>query len=567
MPPAMPNAEPHEPAWDDPRLTAYALGELAGPEHDRFAARCAADPRFAAAVAEIRQLTDRLSEHFAAEPLPTLPERYRQAILAAASNTAATSPAATAQQTTTAQQPTPTAATGPTGRGNRVGGTGAWGIKKLLGQAALAASLLLLLAASAAVWWAGDRPGPLADSLPATSHPVAPADDAAAATTAAPLVAAAPQAKTTAAPAMRAAPARVEPMIAAASDDQAISAAASGLSAEQMSVDQLFALLATDTTPLSDAAPLAYAPRPADAATSTEAALLAEAATSGDALQSASAVPLISVTPADGTADPPNAAAPPIQVDLVSCPWDHARLLARLTIQSRGPATTWQVAFDTAQITAFRRLGHPLQTAEAGRLVDSVDAAAGDDSAAAADSAENAAGRRDADRLARPLITRPLALWYELVLSPPPAALSRSAMPAAQSAVPPDRRPAPGGNSAPADLPAPADAGRLPESGGGIGGMALRRGSDPPTGSAGIAGRLPTVVAFDAADDGLRFSIAVAAWAMKRQGEPAMEGWSWQAIAATATAAIGDSPTPQQSELLRLIQAEAGQSDPANGND
>ena len=55
---------------DDPRLTAYALGELAGEEHAQVAAAVAADPALQAAVEEIRATAVRLTAALEAEPLP-----------------------------------------------------------------------------------------------------------------------------------------------------------------------------------------------------------------------------------------------------------------------------------------------------------------------------------------------------------------------------------------------------------------------------------------------------------------------------------------------------------------
>lgn len=54
---------------DDPRLTAYALGELAGSEHAAIDSAVQADPTLQAAVAEIRALAGDLSEALAAEPV------------------------------------------------------------------------------------------------------------------------------------------------------------------------------------------------------------------------------------------------------------------------------------------------------------------------------------------------------------------------------------------------------------------------------------------------------------------------------------------------------------------
>ena len=55
---------------DDPRLTAYALGELEGAEAAAVAAAVAADPALQAAVKEIRGAASQLTAALAAEPLP-----------------------------------------------------------------------------------------------------------------------------------------------------------------------------------------------------------------------------------------------------------------------------------------------------------------------------------------------------------------------------------------------------------------------------------------------------------------------------------------------------------------
>lgn len=55
---------------DDPRLTAYALGELEGEELAQVAAAVAADPALQTAVAEIRATAGQLTSALEAEPLP-----------------------------------------------------------------------------------------------------------------------------------------------------------------------------------------------------------------------------------------------------------------------------------------------------------------------------------------------------------------------------------------------------------------------------------------------------------------------------------------------------------------
>jgi len=58
---------------DDPRLTAYALGELEGDEAAQVAAAIAADPALQAAVADIRATAGLLAAALEAEPLPAPP--------------------------------------------------------------------------------------------------------------------------------------------------------------------------------------------------------------------------------------------------------------------------------------------------------------------------------------------------------------------------------------------------------------------------------------------------------------------------------------------------------------
>ena len=55
---------------DDPRLTAYALGELEGAEREQIETAVAADPALQAAVEEIRATASRLTAALEAEPLP-----------------------------------------------------------------------------------------------------------------------------------------------------------------------------------------------------------------------------------------------------------------------------------------------------------------------------------------------------------------------------------------------------------------------------------------------------------------------------------------------------------------
>ncbi len=68
---------------DDPRLTAYALGELDPTERETFERLLDDSPVAAAAVAEIRELAGTLTAEFRREPVPALTAAQRDAILAA----------------------------------------------------------------------------------------------------------------------------------------------------------------------------------------------------------------------------------------------------------------------------------------------------------------------------------------------------------------------------------------------------------------------------------------------------------------------------------------------------
>lgn len=68
--------------WNDPRITAYALGELPGEERAKFESEIALNADLAAAVAEARVLTEQLQSHFAKEPGPPLDAARRRVILA-----------------------------------------------------------------------------------------------------------------------------------------------------------------------------------------------------------------------------------------------------------------------------------------------------------------------------------------------------------------------------------------------------------------------------------------------------------------------------------------------------
>jgi Ca-activated chloride channel family protein len=74
-----------ESIWNDPRITAYALGELSPDEVAAFESEMATNPELAAAVAEANALTDQLKSHFAAETTPRLDAARRSEILAQSS--------------------------------------------------------------------------------------------------------------------------------------------------------------------------------------------------------------------------------------------------------------------------------------------------------------------------------------------------------------------------------------------------------------------------------------------------------------------------------------------------
>ncbi len=73
--------------YDDPKYTAYVLGELDDTERTMVEAELQADPQLAAAVAEIRTATERLARMLQTESLPQLRAGQRATLLAAAGNT------------------------------------------------------------------------------------------------------------------------------------------------------------------------------------------------------------------------------------------------------------------------------------------------------------------------------------------------------------------------------------------------------------------------------------------------------------------------------------------------
>ncbi len=68
--------------WDDPRITAHALGELSGDVLADFERELASRPELAAAVQETRSLMTQLETHYSHETVPTLDANRRETILA-----------------------------------------------------------------------------------------------------------------------------------------------------------------------------------------------------------------------------------------------------------------------------------------------------------------------------------------------------------------------------------------------------------------------------------------------------------------------------------------------------
>src|SRR5579863_7979951 len=71
---------------DDPRLTAYALGELDPTEHAAIERLLGDSPQAQAAVREIRELAGLLTTELRQEPAPALTAQQRAAILVAGSS-------------------------------------------------------------------------------------------------------------------------------------------------------------------------------------------------------------------------------------------------------------------------------------------------------------------------------------------------------------------------------------------------------------------------------------------------------------------------------------------------
>jgi len=83
----------HESEWnEDPRLTAYALGELEGEERAAFEARIEGNPQALALIAELRALGGELETEFAAEAVTLLSTPQRAAIERAMESGSASGP-------------------------------------------------------------------------------------------------------------------------------------------------------------------------------------------------------------------------------------------------------------------------------------------------------------------------------------------------------------------------------------------------------------------------------------------------------------------------------------------
>ncbi|KAA5546978.1 DUF3520 domain-containing protein [Roseiconus nitratireducens] len=70
-------------AWDDPRVTAYVLGELSDSQRSEFEAAISGDPALRQAVQEAREVTDQLKSLLSDEKSPGLDKERRDKILAA----------------------------------------------------------------------------------------------------------------------------------------------------------------------------------------------------------------------------------------------------------------------------------------------------------------------------------------------------------------------------------------------------------------------------------------------------------------------------------------------------
>ena len=71
-----------ESIWDDPRITAYVLGEMSDQERHDFEIEMEADGELASAVEEARTVTDQLASLYGDETIPSLGDERRAAIVA-----------------------------------------------------------------------------------------------------------------------------------------------------------------------------------------------------------------------------------------------------------------------------------------------------------------------------------------------------------------------------------------------------------------------------------------------------------------------------------------------------
>ncbi len=70
-----------ESTWDDPRITAYVLGELPEQELADFESELESNTELAAAVEEARSVTGQLESLYASETTATLDDQRREAIV------------------------------------------------------------------------------------------------------------------------------------------------------------------------------------------------------------------------------------------------------------------------------------------------------------------------------------------------------------------------------------------------------------------------------------------------------------------------------------------------------
>lgn len=82
-----------ESIWDDPRITAYVLGEMSTQERADFEVQVSSNHELAAAVEEARAVTGQLASLFGAESIPSLDRDRRAAIVSGGSPMPAQQPA------------------------------------------------------------------------------------------------------------------------------------------------------------------------------------------------------------------------------------------------------------------------------------------------------------------------------------------------------------------------------------------------------------------------------------------------------------------------------------------